>query len=329
LWVAVNPTSISSAIDRIGLNGSVTSFAVPREGNTTFNQVASLATDPDGDVWFDADFMKLYASLGAAQASIGAGQVVIGKLTPAGHASVFAPIPVAAGESALASAIVSGPGGDLWFGYILTDSKGQGENFIGRATTAGAVKLLPVSPFSSQSPWLESIAVGADGNLWFTEYLKNRTLLGRMTPSGVVTQFPIGNVDFGSVANGLDGSLILTGQTPKGQHEVFRVATTGAITQYKIPAAMSKAFGTYLGAADGSLWFANESGVPRLGRIAASGAVASYHFSARTPGGFPVDAIAVGEDGNLYALDNGNKSAIVYRILPSRLRLQRPAKLPV
>jgi hypothetical protein len=107
---------------------------------------------------------------------------------------------------------------------MLTNSKGQGQDFIGRMTTAGAVKLFPVSPFSSHAPWLQSIAVGADGNLWFTEYVKNGTRLSPMTPSGVVTQFPVGDLDGGSVANGLDGSLILNGQNPEGQTMIFRRA---------------------------------------------------------------------------------------------------------
>jgi hypothetical protein len=69
LWVAVNPTSISSAIDRIGLDGSVTSFAVPPDGHNTFNQVASLTTGPDGDLSFDADFTQFGSILDAGQAS--------------------------------------------------------------------------------------------------------------------------------------------------------------------------------------------------------------------------------------------------------------------
>jgi hypothetical protein len=47
LWVAANSSSGSSTMERIGLSGSVSSFAVP--GNLI---VSALAAGPDGNVWF-------------------------------------------------------------------------------------------------------------------------------------------------------------------------------------------------------------------------------------------------------------------------------------
>ena len=72
------------------------------------------------------------------------------------------------------------------------------------------------------------------------------------------------------MANGPNGSLIVTGHNAKGQNEVFRVSTAGAVTRYKIPAAISNAFETYLGPADGSLWFTDAVSAPfKIGRITA------------------------------------------------------------
>ena len=49
-------------------------------------------------------------------------------------------------------------------------------DFIGRVTTAGAVTLFPVSSFGPKSPVdVDSLAAGADGNLWFTEGLAKHT----------------------------------------------------------------------------------------------------------------------------------------------------------
>ena len=186
-------------------------------------------------------------------------------------------------------------------------------------TTAGAVTLFPISSSGSQASGLTSLAAGADGNLWFTEREGKSTVLGRMSPSGVVTDFPVANLVGATVANGLNGSLIVTGQNARGQNEVLSLTTTGASTRYKIPAAISKAFGTYLGAADGSLWFSNETGTPRLGRITSSGAATSYNLSPYVRYRFPLDAMTLGQDGNLYVLDNGNTSAGVYRIATSKL----------
>ena len=83
LWVAVNPTWTTSAIDRIGLNGSVTSIAVPPGGSTINTQVAALTTGPDGNVWFAAYFIDFNPS--SPDPTPSDSQVVIGRVTPAGQ----------------------------------------------------------------------------------------------------------------------------------------------------------------------------------------------------------------------------------------------------
>ena len=256
---------------------------------------------------------------------------MIGNVTPAGVVTEFPPLPVAAGQDAFASwqAMVSGPGGDLWFGDSVTGPKHQNQDFIGRVTTAGAVTLFPISSASSKAYGLDSLAAGPDGNLWFTESVGKKTVLGRMSPSGVVTHFPIAKLDYVDLANGPSDSLIMTGQNTKGRNEVFRVSTAGAVTRYKVPAAISNAFGTYLGPADGSLWFANESsGAIELGRITASGKATSENLSRLVRRRFPFDAVVLGQDGNLYALANGNINAKVYRLSPSELPQARGAAGP-
>ena len=82
LWVAVNPTATTSAIDRIGLDGSVTSFPVPG-GTSPYFQIVSLTTGPDGNVWFDADVDRYDPN--SLDLTFNPSQVVIGNVTPAGH----------------------------------------------------------------------------------------------------------------------------------------------------------------------------------------------------------------------------------------------------
>ena len=326
LWVAVTPDLDLTAIERIGLNGSVMSF--PVTGNGTEGMVInSLTNGPDGNVWFDADFIDvLQGNPGPA-----ANEVVIGNVTPTGVITEFPPIPVSAGQYARPSTMVSGPGGDLWFSDTVTDSTHPGpqfQNFIGQVTTAGAVTLFPIDSMSSQSPSWFSLATGADGNLWFTEEVGKGFILGRMTPSGVVTQFPIpGHLDWAQVANGPNGSLIVTGPNAKGQNEVFSVTTADAVTHDKVPAAISDAFFVYLGSADGSLWFTDESGSFQIGQITASDVATSHDLShvirARQN---LVPSMALGQDGNLYLLNNAvgmNMTARVYRLSPSELPLGR------
>ncbi len=263
LWVGVHPTVNSSAIDRIGLDGSVSTFAVP--GDVTVN---ALATGPDGNVWFIGD-------LNAASAT---SRVVLGNVTPAGQIAEFPPIPVAAGQdgASFGAELVDGPDHDLWFSDAVLSATPQdpivGQSFIGRATTAGAVTLFPVSASNSNTGGLFSLASGADGNLWFTEQIHGKGgVLDRMSPSGVVTDIPIGRLSRGvvEVANGPNGSLIVTTQNARAQAEkVFRMTTAGTLTPYKIPAAISTAFSYYLGPADRSLWFTNQVGT--RGRSAGS-----------------------------------------------------------
>jgi streptogramin lyase len=280
-------------------------------------------------VWFDADLIDY--DPGTVTIIPGPSQVVIGNVTPAGLVTEFPPLPVPAGQDTFAGwqEMVSGPGGDLWFGDSVTGPGHQSQDFIGRVTTARAVTLFPISSAGSKSVGLDSLAAGPDGNLWFTDGVGKHTVLGRMSPSGVVTQFPIGTLKSANVANGSNGSLILTGQDAQGRNEVFRVSTAGALTRDKIPAAISDDFGTYLGPADGSLWFANEaSGAIELGRITASGAATSYNLSGSVRRRFPFNATALGQDGNLYLLANGNITARVYRLSPSELPPTRGAAGP-
>jgi virginiamycin B lyase len=246
-------------------------------------------------------------------------------VTPAGQVTTFPPISAPAGTFSSAGGIVSGPGDDLWFSYNVGGSAPESQNFIGRVTTAGTVTLFAIPSFSSKSSTLYSVAAGADGNLWFTEGPGKNFVLGRMTSSGTVTQFPIESLDFENVANGPNGTLIVTGENPKGRNEVVGVSTGAAVTRFKIPAAISNAFGIYLGAAKGSLWFTNTSGAFKVGRITASGVAKSYRLSPAVPGLQLNEFMAIGQNGNLYALGDVNvgmsdkTTMTVYRLSPSKL----------
>src|SRR5260370_8797739 len=72
------------------------------------------------------------------------------------------------------AAIAAGPDGALWF-------TNQGNNSIGRITTAGAVTTY--TDRSISKPY--GIAAGPDGALWFTNY--GNSSIGRITTAGQVT----------------------------------------------------------------------------------------------------------------------------------------------
>jgi hypothetical protein len=46
----------------------------------------------------------------------------------------------------------------------------------------------------------------------------------------------------------------------------------------------------------------------------------SYNLSGFVRSHFPLDSLAVGDDGDLYVLDNANVNSTVYRLSPSKLR---------
>ena len=81
----------------------------------------------------------------------------------------------------------------------------------------------------------QGVTLGPDGNLWFAELLGR---IGRMTPSGVVTEFPIPTVGSSpqDIVAGPDGALWFT---ENGKNQIGRITTAGDFTEFPIPTAAS------------------------------------------------------------------------------------------
>ena len=147
-------------------------------------------------------------------------------------------------------------------------------------TTAGA--LLPdftagISPGAGPN----SIALGPDGNMWFTEL----TGIARITPAGVVTEFPLGaDADTSSkIAAGPDGNLWFT---QFNKHRVGRITPGGTVTLFAQGITVPASPSGITTAPDGRIWFAQFNG-SRLGIITleppsavTGGATAIGHASA-------------------------------------------------
>jgi len=136
------------------------------------------------------------------------------------------------------------------------------------------------------------ITAGPDGNLWFTEF--NTSKIGRMTPGGVIAEFPIpsGGHPFG-ITRGSDGNLWFT----EGNH-IGRITTSGVVTEFFLPAGGSSSAWIITGP-DGNLWFPEEIG-GQIGRITTSGTVTEFPILS----GGTHTGIAAGSDGNLWFTDN-------------------------
>jgi streptogramin lyase len=172
----------------------------------------SIAVARDGTAWFTEEYRGM------------------GKVTPAGVVDERYTPDVAYG-------LTAGPDGTLWF---LTD------HAIGKISPAGEItKVVPDQPLQL----LHSITAGPDGNLWFTQWYD---VVGKLTPSGTVTAYHIGNRSPGAIVPGADGNLWVS--QPGGV--ILRITTRGALTEYQIPGAGPAQFDLARGA-DGNVWFAN------------------------------------------------------------------------
>ena len=74
------------------------------------------------------------------------------------------------------------------------------------------------------------ITVGADGNLWFTEGSGGK--IGRITTSGVITEFGSGLTLPFSITNGPDGNVWFT---QRFTQQIGKITPTGQFTFYTIP----------------------------------------------------------------------------------------------
>ncbi len=59
-----------------------------------------------------------------------------------------------------------------------------------------------------------SIAVGSDGNLWFTKSAYGLNQIGRITPTGAITEFPVSG---GNVWVAMNGYMAIGRVTPAGR----------------------------------------------------------------------------------------------------------------
>src|SRR5262249_30313832 len=143
---------------------------------------------------------------------------------------------------------------NLWVTIVST----RWGDSIAKVTTAGwgsftNYRLPGASP--------QSITVGADNNLWFTEAGTNS--IGRITTTGVVTQFALGaGRGPQSITAGPDGALWFTETTGNA---IGRITTAGAVTEYAVPTAGSSPFALAVGPA-GDLWFTEQTG-NRIGKV--------------------------------------------------------------
>jgi virginiamycin B lyase len=246
-------------------------------------RAGDLAVAPDGAIWFTG-FDKL------------------GRIPPDGIAESF-PIPR---ESESASGalfqtidedpIVVGREGDAWFSATrhLLDEEGKetgAEALIARMTPSGQLSEF-VLPGGGGYP--TRLAVGPDGNIWFTAAIANR--VGYITPAGRIEEFP-GLQPFASpnfITAGPDGQVWFT-ENEKGP-VIARVATTGALSGFRIGGEKEYVGeGPLIAGPDGRVWFSAGAGL--IGRIDPDGRISKIELPNQAS--FAED-LAVGPEGEVW-----------------------------
>ena len=240
----------------------------------------SMVTTADRSLWF-------------VMASSPAGPA-IGRIDAAGKVTSV-PTHSRSGPSAL----TAGRDGTVWF----TDS---GEAGIGFVTSSGAAGRYPVG-FKG---FPRGIASGRDGNLWFTFDADDGDWIGRMTPTGTVTRFPLPEAghDPGPIVAGADGNLWFAMASAVG-----RITLSGEITV--VPMATTIGVPAVTVGPDKAIWFTRNSltAGAAVGRID-TGRTPRITAVYDLPDGANLRAIVTGSDGNLWVTQQGRMS--VARVTP-------------
>jgi streptogramin lyase len=141
------------------------------------------------------------------------------------------------------------------------------------------------------------ITVGPDGNLWFGESGANK--IGRITPAGVLTEFPTTAPmpdSPGGICTGPDGNIWFMMLHAK----VGRMTPAGVATLFPMPSGISQLAGCVAGP-DGAIWF-TDPGFGKVGRVTTAGVITE--FTPPGPTSLP-NSITAGPDGALWFTDSG------------------------
>jgi virginiamycin B lyase len=197
--------------------------------------------------------------------------------------------------------IVTGPDGNLW----ATVEAYPGVGGIAKITPSGHVTVYKIPTNGAD---LGYIAVGSDGNLWFTEHSPNK--FGRITPSGTITEFPFEDIGApNGIVSGPDGRLWICeqGALQTNGHQTYgrieRVNTDGTIyaTYDLAPHNWQNVPEDITVGADGKLWFTQFNAISQtiyeISNVTVGGTITQYHTPNANAG--PGSPVLAG-DGNVW-----------------------------
>jgi streptogramin lyase len=142
---------------------------------------------------------------------------------------------------------------------------------------------------------LSGITAARDGNVWFFDV--GQSTVGRVTPTGVITQYAVPATGSGSrsIVGAPDGNIWMVGRAQGGKPDVIiKVSPAGVVTSFPIGVGVgpeSIAWGP-----DSNIWF-TEFWTGRIGRMTPEGALTYF------PAGHSLRGIVAGPDKNLWFLE--------------------------
>jgi virginiamycin B lyase len=197
--------------------------------------------------------------------------------------------PVTLGGATHVTAMVNGPEGKLWFSGVRYGNPGDG--VIGSVALDGQVHefVLPSEGL------LEGIAVGPNGNLWFTQPETNQ--IGRISPNGDIERYalPVPGAQPTAIVQGLDESMWYS---QRGSSSVGRFKNEQT-QDFALPSG-SQPDGIVVGP-DGAIWV-TETAASRIVRIVDG--TPPQEFPLPDPTAHP-EQITVGPDNALWFTENG------------------------
>jgi streptogramin lyase len=258
-----------AGIGQITPSGAITEFSV---GLSPGSQPGDIVSGPDGNLWFTD---------GEAIGRVTADST--GFTDPVGTITEFTAGLFSGDEP---SGIVSGPDGKLWFADLGCPKA------IGRIAPDGTVTEFTAGLIESSCCLKEvlcavyfgvdSIVSGPDGNLWFIDHDGPIDgAIGRITPSGTITEFSAGLEQFGSLqglVSGPDGNLWFVGDM--GPAAIGRITPSGTVTEFSTGLGESSLPQDLAPGPDGNLWFVDGRAI---GRITTSAPIAQPPITTSTP----------------------------------------------
>ena len=159
----------------------------------------------------------------------------------------------------------------------------------------------------------DGIAASPDGNLWFAEVNGDR--IGRMTPSGQLTEFNATGIGKPhGIAAGPDDNMYFTESNGTADKAIASITPSGLIDELPFNNALGSNLSGITAGPDGNLWFADDA--HRIGRV--DPALTSQTESSAGITGLPV-RLATGADGKIWFTEpaNPDEASVLGRVDPA------------